>query len=213
VRLGKHRENFAEGCADARDRARLATTVNRRVKGTLFVDYVRMLRAHKGVDYATYLFPEDLEYLLSRIEPNDWYPMKSFERMGIAILAEIAHGDLETVRQFGRISIDWLCQQHPNLLAPGDPPTTLMRFQVLRRTFFDYAALELTSLCDGEAAVCVSYEMGAVAEEAATWQTMGFFERLLEVAGAQAVRAWLSSRSWAGDARTLIQLRWTPPHA
>jgi hypothetical protein len=183
--------------------------VDRKVKGTLFVDYVRMLRAHKGADYTSYLYPEDMEYLLSRIDPAEWYPMRTFERMGIAILSEVAHGDLETVRQFGRISIDWLCHQHPTLLARGDPPTTLMRFQVLRRTFFDYAALELTSLCDGEAAVAVSYEMGPVAEEAATWQTVGFFERLLEVAGAGDVQAWLSSRSWAGDARTLIQLRWT----
>jgi hypothetical protein len=183
--------------------------LDRHVKGTLFVDYVRMLRAHKGVDWAAYLLPEDMDFLLARIEPLDWYPMKSFERMGLAILAEIAHGDLETVRAFGRISIDWLCHQHPNLLAQGDPATTLMRFQVLRRTFFDYPALELTSLSDGEAAVGVSYEMGAPAEEAATWQTLGFFERLLEVAGATEVRAWLSARCWVGDARTLIQLRWT----
>jgi hypothetical protein len=185
--------------------------LDRRVKGTLFVDYVRMLRAHKGADWSRHLLAEDMSFLVRRIEPDEWYPMDSFERMGIAILAEVAHGNLETVRTFGRISIDWLCQQHPNLLAKGDPRDTLMRFHVLRRSFFDYPALEMTSVSDGEAAVVVGYGMGPRAEEAATWQTLGFFEHLLETAGAREVKAWLSSRTWAGDAATLIQLRWFPP--
>lgn len=182
--------------------------MDRRVKGTLFVDYVRMLRSNKSADWSKHLLPEDMSFLVSRIEGEQWYPMETFERMGLAILAEIAHGELETVRAFGRVSIDWLCQQHPMLLAQGDARDTLMRFQVLRRSFFDYPALEMTSISDGEAAIRVSYGMGPKAEEAATWQTLGFFERLLEVAGAHDVKAWLSSRTWAGDAATLIQLRW-----
>jgi hypothetical protein len=128
--------------------------------------------------------------------------------MGLAILAEIAHGELETVRSFGRLSIDWLCQQEPNLLAPGDPRDTVMRFQVLRQGFFDYPALEISSVSDGEAAIRVGYGMGENAEEAASWQTLGFFERLLEVAGAHDVKAWFSTRVWAGDSSTMIQLRW-----
>jgi hypothetical protein len=184
--------------------------VSRHVKGTLFVDYVRMLRGCKGVDWSRYLRPEDLSYLVRRIEADSWYPMESFERMGLAILAEVAHGDLEAVRTFGRVSIDWLCQQHPTLLAPSDPRDTVMRFHVLRRSFFDYGALEISSLSDGEASLHVRYGMGAKAEEAASWQTLGFFERLLEVAGARDVTAWFSTRSWAGDAGTMIQLRWLP---
>ena len=72
-----------------------------------------------------------------------WYPMETFERMGLAILTDLAQGDLGTVRIFGRLSIDWLCQTYGNLVAPGDPRDTLMRFQVLRRGFFDYPALEI----------------------------------------------------------------------
>jgi hypothetical protein len=184
-------------------------SVSRRVKGTLFVDYVRMLRGHKSVDWSPYLTPEDVSFLVQRIEPDGWYPMESFERMGIAILEQIAHGELETVRAFGRMSIDWLCQQHPTLLAPGDPRDSIMRFQVLRSSFFDYGALEISSVSDGEAALHVGYGMGARAEEAASWQTLGFFERLLEVSGAADVRAWFSQRAWVGELGTIIQLRWT----
>jgi hypothetical protein len=128
--------------------------------------------------------------------------------MGLAILTGIAQGDLDTVRIFGRASIDLLCQTYRNLVAPDDPRDTLMRFQVLRRGFFDYPALEIDSISDGEASIVVSYGMGPRAEEAASWQTLGFFERLLEVAGATQIEVSFASRSWTGDLVTTIELEW-----
>jgi hypothetical protein len=141
----------------------------RRVKGTFFVDYVRMLRASSSVDWSRRLQPVDLGYLVQRIDPEGWYPMETFERMGLAILAEIAGGELQAVRAFGRASVEWQCQKFNSLVAPDDPRDTLMRFQVLRRSFFDYAALEIDSVSDGEASLLVSYGMGPLAEEAASW--------------------------------------------
>ncbi len=185
-----------------------APSPQRRVKGTLFVDYVRMLRSRADVDWSRRLAPIDLGYLVQRIDKDDWYPMETFERMGVAILAELAQGSLETVRIFGRVSIDWLCQSHGNLVAPGDARDSIMRFHVLRRSFFDYPALEIGAVSDGEASLVVSYGMGPVAEEAASWQTLGFFERLLEVADAREVQAWFASQSWKGDLVTTIELRW-----
>ena len=122
------------------------------VKGTLFVDYVRMLRAQKGVDWSRHLTADDLVFLSQRIEPADWYPMETFERMGLAILNEITP-NLDLVRAWGRAQIDWLSQTHANLIAVGDARETLMRFRVLRASFFDYDALQIADLCDGEAVI------------------------------------------------------------
>jgi hypothetical protein len=182
--------------------------VGRRVKGTLFVDYVRMIRSAKAVDWSQHLSPADLSYLVQRVDPDSWYPMESFERMGLAILTQVAGGDLETVRAFGRASIDHLCLVHPDLVAPGDPRDSLMRFQVLRQTFFNYAAISINSISDEEASFTVQYGMSHAAEEAASWQTLGFFERLIEVAGAHHVQAWFSSCAWKGELVTVAELRW-----
>ena len=179
------------------------------VKGTLFVDYVRMLRAKKGVDWARYLTPSDLEYLDQRIIGDDWYPMTAFERMGLAILAEVAEGDLRLVKEWGRMSIDWLCAIHPNLVAPDDPRESLMRFQVLRQSFFDYPALVMREITDGEARLVIAYGMGHRAEEAASLQTLGFFERLLEVSGAKDVQIGFDSTSWEGAPNTILSIQWT----
>jgi hypothetical protein len=183
--------------------------LDRRVKGTLFVDYVRMLRANKGADWSRYLLPADLAYLSQRIDPAGWYPMESFERMGVAILAEVAQGDLSAVRAWGRAQTEWITQTQPDLLAPGDPTESLMRFQVMRNGFFDYTAVEFDYVYDGEAVLLVAYGMGAVAEEAASLQALGFFERLLELAGGQKVEAWFSAESWKGAPVTTLQLRWS----
>ncbi len=181
----------------------------RQVRGTLFADYARMIRAQKHVDWSKHLTPGDLELLRARAEPDAWYPMESFERMGNAILAEVAGGDLESVRIWGRLQAEALAQTYPGLLAPGDPVDTLTRFRNLRRTFFDFEALDVLFMHEGEAEIGITYYMGMPAEEAAALQTLGFFEGLLELAGAKDIRAGLARRSWAGDPQTVAALSWS----
>ena len=183
----------------------------RQVRGVLFVDYVRMLRSQKAVDWSRHLAAEDLPYLQMHIDPEHWYPMATFERMGNAILATVTRGELFPVQLWGRYSAAQLRAANPMLLAPNDPPETLSRFRVLRQTFFDFDALEVPLLHDDEAHIIVRYHMGMPAEEAAAYQTMGFFEGLLELAGVQEVRAEFLDKSWDGDERTMLIIRWKPP--
>lgn len=175
------------------------------------MDYVRMLRSQKVVDWAKHLASDDLPYLQMQIDPGHWYPMTTFERMGNAILTMVTRGELFPVQLWGRYSAAQLRAANPMLLAPNDPPETLSRFRVLRQTFFDFDALEVPLLHDNEAHIVVRYFMGMPAEEAASYQTMGFFEGLLELAGARDVRAAFQDKSWEGDPRTMLVFRWTPP--
>jgi hypothetical protein len=186
-------------------------TLDRQVKGVLFVDYVRMVRSQKGLDWSAHLRPDDLPYLKSHIDPNGWYPMTTFERMGNAILRVIARGNLDVVRMFGRFSVDQLRAAQPMLLSPGNPVETLHRFRVLRSTFFNFEALEVLMLHDDEAHIAIRYHMGPIAEEAAAHQTMGFFERLLELADAKDVTARFRETAWTGAPRTFLALSWTSP--
>jgi hypothetical protein len=183
----------------------------RSVRGVLFLDYVRMLKAHKGVEWEAVLAPEDLPYMKQQIDTTAWYPMTTFERMGNAILRFVAGDKLLPVQLWGRFSAAQLRTAHPMLLAQKDPCETLTRFRVMRETFFDFDALRVLMLHDGEAQIEVHYYMGMPAEEAASYQTMGFFEGLLELAGAKEIRAVFKEKSWAGDKRTLLDVRWTNP--
>jgi hypothetical protein len=183
----------------------------RHVKGVLFLDYVRMIRAVKSYDWSKTLSPRELAFLKSPILLDQWYPMDVFEQLGNAILVVIAQGQMELVKMWGRTSVDQLRTQQPMLVAVGDPVETLNRFRVLRSTYFDFDTLSVPILHLDEAQVLIDYQMGMPAEEAASWQTMGFFERLLEVAGARDVSGRFSARSWAAEGRTLLSLHWNMP--
>ena len=183
----------------------------RQVRGVLFVDYVRMLRSQKLVDWTHHLLAEDLPYLDTQIDQAAWYPMATFERMGNAILKTVTRGELFPVQLWGRYSAAQLRAANPTLLEANDPLETLARFRVLRETFFDFSALDVPLLHDTEAHIIVRYYMGMPAEEAASYQTRGFFEGLLDLAGARDVRSEFLEKSWDGDDRTLLTIRWAQP--
>jgi hypothetical protein len=177
----------------------------------LFLDYVRMIRGQKSVDWSVELEPEDHAYVLARVEPDEWYPMPVFERLGNAICRCLAQNQMEAVRMWGHLSVDPLLARSADLVVPRDPIETLMRMRVLRATLFDFEALTIPTLVEDHAEIVISYRMGAAAEEGASFQTMGFFTRLLELAAAKNVQAAFKERSWAGDARTLLEMKWVMP--
>jgi len=185
--------------------------MHRHVKGSLFADYVRMVRSRKDVDWSRHLSPEDMGFVLRQVDLEAWYPMETFERLGNGILAETAGGELARVRLWGRLSAGPLHERYPTLVAPRDPVETLMRFRTLRSAFFDFPALDIPMLLRDQAHVEIRFHMGPAAEEAASFQTMGFCEGVLALAEADDIRAEFDERSWAGDPRTRLHLFWSPP--
>ena len=179
------------------------------VKGVLFVDYVRMIRGRKDVDWGRYLDPGALSWVHRPIDIAGWYPMPVFEVLGNAILDVFGVGELELARLWGHQSVELLIDNNPMLWAENNPVETLNRVRVLRSTYFDFEALQFPMVLDDELLLLVNYGMNARAEEAATWQTLGFFEGLLQKAGAVDVVAEVKERSWAGEGRTSLSYRWT----
>jgi hypothetical protein len=181
----------------------------RRVRGILFVDYVRMIRGHKAIDWSKYLRDEDSALLVRQIDPEGWYPMETFERFGLGIIREVAGGQLPAVQMWGRFQVELVREANPTLIADGDPRGTFMRFRSLQRGFFDYDAVEVDEVLDNEALVSIRYGMQMEAERAACHQTLGFCARMTELAGGTDVTAEMTAQSWEGAARTIIALRWS----
>lgn len=170
-----------------------------------------MIRRQKDVDWSRVLLVTDLVYLRKHIDDDGWYPMSTFERMGVAILQHLDGATLDAVRLWGRFSASAYAERHSDLVAPNAPVESLMRLKVLRSTLFDFLAFDLPMLVDGHAYVAISYYMGDVAEEAACYQTMGFCEGVLSLAGARNVRADFIERRWTGGSKTLLDLQWDSP--
>ena len=184
--------------------------MSRHVRGSFFAEYVRMVRRRKTVDWESVLPPEDLLYVWQQINPDEWYPMETFERLGVAILDHVEGATLDAVRMWGRFSADQLRVTHPGLIVPNQPVESLMRLKVMRSTLFDFPAFDLPMLTEGHAYTAMAYQMAPRAEEAATYQTMGFCEEVLSLSGAGDVKVEFRERAWAGDPRTLLDFEWTP---
>jgi hypothetical protein len=170
-----------------------------------------MIRRRKDVDWMRTLRVEDLALVQQRIALEAWYPMSSFERLGLAILANFEGAKLDAVRLWGHFSAQQFSRDHTTLVATDDPVETLMRLKVQRATLFDFPAFDISTLIDGHAVLAVGYGVGQVAEEAACHQTLGFCEGVLALAGARRVQGALGERSWLGAPHTALVLDWQPP--
>ncbi len=180
----------------------------RNVKGSLFIDPVRMLKSGKDIDWSEHLSPTDMTYLDEKINPDSWYPLDVFERMGLAAFKVIGKSDLEAVRHWGRFQMDDLIHAYKDVIEEGNPVESLMRFQVLRHSLFDFDAINVVSTRTNRARFEVYFDMTREGEEASVYQTMGFFERIVELSGGKKVRGSIISRSWEGDDSTVIELNW-----
>jgi hypothetical protein len=180
-------------------------TASRHVRGSFFAEYVRMVRRRKNVDWETILPPEDLLYVWQQVKPDEWYPMATFERLGLAILDHLEGATLDAVRLWGRFSAH---QFDERIVVRGEPVETLMRLRVMRSTLFDFPAFDVPMLVDGHAYLSMTYHMSPRAEEAACHQTLGFCEEILTLAGAQNIVSEFRERAFQGDERTLIDLQW-----
>jgi hypothetical protein len=187
----------------------LEAPLARHVRGSFFVEYVRMIRRRKDVDWTRALTKGDLALVQQRIDPNAWYPMQTFERLGLAILANFEGAGLDAVRLWGTFSAQQFAADHPSLIAQHDPVETLMRLKVQRATLFDFPAFDIPTLIDGQAVLAVGYGMRKVAEEAACHQTLGFCEGVLSLVEAHNIKGALTERSWLGAPQTHLLLSWT----
>ena len=182
--------------------------MTRHVRGSFFAEYVRMIRRRKNVDWETVLPGADLLYVWQQIDDNAWYPMDTFERLGLAILDHIEGVTIDAVRLWGHFSAQQMVKNHPELVVPGQPVESMMRLKVMRSTLFDFPAFDIPMLVDGHAYITMTYYMSARAEEAACHQTLGFCEGVLSLAGASNPRLAFVERAWLMDTRTMVEATW-----
>jgi hypothetical protein len=178
------------------------------VKGALFLDYVRMIRKRKEVDWSKHLTEEDRTILGQMILPSEWYPLETYQRCGVAVLHEIAKGDVQTVRVWGRQSMDELIKIYKNLTEQADPLRALAKLQLLRRRFYDFEGLELFPQDGNRVQVKVDVAFGGVADEAYAYQMLGMVERLLELNGAKKILSKFIQKVWQGAPHTTIEFSW-----
>jgi len=174
----------------------------------LFVDYVRMLRRQLP-SWREVLSPADAELVSGRVDVDAWYPMASFERLGVAILEHVVRGEHDSIRLWGRQQVQAILTYLPALKSDDDPRDSVMRFHTFLSSLFDFSTVSIDSADDQEAVLRVGFGMCPAAEEAATWQCVGFFEELVAASNGREATGRLLRRSWLlGEPETTFAVTW-----
>jgi hypothetical protein len=174
------------------------------IKGSMLLNVARLIRANKEKDWAKYLNEKDLALIHSQILPSTWYPMDTYERAEIAVFHEIAQGKLEVARVWGRFLLeDMVKRVYQNLVEEQDPMSALQKFAVFRKQLLrfenpDFQALECKKLGPKEALMTVRLDRPVAEFEAHCNQTVGTFERLVELAGGKEVKAEILEHDYKG---------------
>jgi len=181
----------------------------RKVKGSILMDYVRMIRANKDREWDKYLTDEDWEIINDRVLPSVWYPLETFRRAGLAAFYELGAGDLDKVRAWGRISLEQLVKGiYKTVISEPDPMKALERFVLLRQQFFNFADMRFEKLGDKHAKIWIAYEPEEKGAEPYAAQLEGTFQRMVEIAGGVNVKTAVSPGEWEGNKGMEFDIIW-----
>jgi len=182
---------------------------DKKVKGSILLDYIRMVKGNKDKDWDKYLTPEDWEIVNGRVLPSVWYSFETFQRCGLAAFHLLADGNIDIVRAWGRISMEQFTKGvYKSVIADPDPMKALDRFVRLRIQFFDFAELELEKVGEKHAKIRVAAVRDEEGNEPYCAQLMGGFERLVELAGGANPKITIESKQWEGAPGTEFNITW-----
>lgn len=158
------------------------------VKGTMLLNYVKLIRSNRGLGWDQYLKPEDWTIINGRVFSSSRYSYDSFRRIGYAVFKLIAKSNLEVARGFGRFNMQTLLKTYStSLLAPDDPLASVKKLVLSKRAFIaDDSESRLMESGEKWARVQIimsSHETDHERTLAFCYQYAGHLEELIERAG------------------------------
>ncbi|HUT55677.1 MAG TPA: hypothetical protein VM658_19965 [bacterium] len=161
----------------------MGTPSNRSVKGSVVIDYVRMVRATPDQPWDRYLLPEDMALIKQMVLPGSWYPIGFFQRIGLAVFKLVAKENNELLRAFGKSIADRLHADHPGMVSKDKPRNTLEKYIWIQKRFYNFDAFNTEDQGPGRLLVHIYSLPEEVGIPVYIIQISGMVERLIELSG------------------------------
>jgi hypothetical protein len=163
-----------------------------RVKGSMVLDYVKIIRDNKDKDWNRYLAPSDWEIINGKVLFSNWYPFEAYRRIAFAVFKIIANGNLDVARAFGRFNIIGLMKVYENLVVPGDPAAGVEKLARIRKTFME-GDLDIQVLDKSKNGLTFSVPIGKAEQEkehadAFAYTVMGNLDEIVARSGGKNVK-------------------------
>lgn len=108
-----------------------------RIKGTIFLQLVKLIRAFKDKDWNKYLQPEDWQVINSIVVASRFYPDDLYWRVANATFREIAESKMENVVLHGINVGKDILNVYKSTKVDGDPVASIENVVKITRTLFD----------------------------------------------------------------------------
>jgi uncharacterized protein (TIGR02265 family) len=177
------------------------------VKGSLFVYFVKAIRASKDGVYDPYLTDQDRQVLGGQILPSSWYPFETYKRCFRAVATVEAQNNKTAIRLWGREFCDEIMLSiYKRVLTDTTPMQSLHRYVSMFSMFYDFGELEVEARGANQAVLTIR---GFDPDFEELYQLIhGWLERSLELTGARDVRVMLLTSSRGSAPETQFDLTW-----
>ncbi len=182
--------------------------MDKKVKGTIFSEYVRMIKANKHLEWDRYLGEDEWKLVNEMILPSSWYPLESYKRMGLAVFKLLAKGDVNTAWNWGRLSVEGLTKVYKNLADQQDPYEAIRRFSIIQGNLANFDIVEIHKQDDNTLRLVFNAVFGDETDKAYAYHLGGMMERLAELTAPGSVKVDIVKKVWEGAPNTVFEIKW-----
>lgn len=185
--------------------------MDRKCKGSLVLDMVKLIRAFRSEPWESYLKPEDWEIVNGMVIPTSWYPIESYQRIGLAVYQLVAKGNADVIVSFGRAAMDELFKgPYRPFLDKNDPFAATQKFLELRKPIFNFSKMQMLKTGDKSLSVRLSelgnFDLGL---DLFLLLSGAHFVRLIELNGGQNVQLHTRQEGDHRDPVLVFDLAWS----
>jgi hypothetical protein len=179
----------------------------RQVKGSMFIMFVKAIKADKKGTFDKFLTDKDREVLSKLILSSGWYPFETYKNCFLGVSQVIAGNNAKTLKDWGRMyGEESITTIYKSVLLKKDPRAAMEEYQRIFKNQFDFGRMEATMISDNEMTVAVK----DFDKEFEPWYyvAQGWVERVIQLVIQKPVRSEIMERSWAGAPATVFRFNW-----
>ncbi|RJQ69415.1 MAG: TIGR02265 family protein [Desulfobacteraceae bacterium] len=181
----------------------------KKVKGSMLLEFVRMIRAHKNLDWNKFLQPEDWDIINSLVLPAKWYPLDFYRRCSMAAFVLLAKNNLEGARANGQVMAKHLFEStYKSMIQNKEPMRGLNQFVLTYASFYNFSMLKLEKAGPKHAKVHHNHDGRDKSNVPYCHQLQGMFETLVQMNGGTNLKVVLSAKQWEGAPETIFDITW-----
>lgn len=180
----------------------------RYVKGSLLLDFANMIETSPGLPWSDHLLPEDLELIGQMILPASWYPVESFQRIGLAAFVLLAKENYAIIRAYGRSLADKLNEEYPGMVCKGRASGTIEKHRAIQERLYSFEITRAEQIGPGHIAVHIYTTPEEVGVRPMMEINSGTVERLIELSGGRNIEVKVTEAVWEGADRSTLEVKW-----